>query len=100
MAGRTGSGNRPAKHIDLKDKSEAKNFFRANQTYSAAGAVGVDVSEATAVKALLHILLSAVRVVPAHLQQVVLQQKKPELVIFYARSSSSCFEVRTHLLTR
>lgn len=43
------------------------------QTHSITHAVRVDMFEATAVEALLHISLGALRVVPAHLQQVILE---------------------------
>lgn len=45
-------------------------------THSITGAVGVHLFEATAVEALLHIPLCALRVVPPYLQQVVLQHTR------------------------
>lgn len=45
------------------------------QTHSITNAVRVNMFEATAVEALLHISLGALRVVPAHLQQVVLEHR-------------------------
>lgn len=43
-------------------------------TYSSAGAVGVDVGESATVKSLLHISLSSLRLVPSDLQQLVLRK--------------------------
>lgn len=45
-------------------------------THRGAGAVGGEAGEAAAVQALLHVPLSGLRPVPAHLQQVVLEKQR------------------------